>query len=392
MIRGYNHCEDYSDLLDICKNIPWDHGDYLHNIVHKFTTDALCFPYVYVLADSMDVNNNMHRATTCDANSEANANQQLQEKVVSFANLRLMIPGEVSWIQAVRTHHKHTGRGYATSVVKKMLEDAVDNAAFERFGGAINNAWTMTYIENKSSLLMFTTRLGFELLPDEKFFTIWPTKFLQQIQHSSQQQQQQQWIQVKDYDTLVSLLPRSVIANNAYNSSSNKQPYIVGQFMLYPVHRECMQLADRIAQGQVYYMPMLSDEQQLQASDSIPQQARAIIITHEDEEYFKAGFVGLTTWNASTDDMVHLITSAVQFSHTLPPHHGRDIEIMAHSVTIPPCHPHSLSEEQKQERVDALSKALSRWVNGNVTNETDTTVLASATNALRFVIMMRRLR
>ncbi|MCE7733949.1 MAG: GNAT family N-acetyltransferase [Candidatus Heimdallarchaeota archaeon] len=95
MIREYR-VEDHQEIIEICKEI-WEGNDYLPFVINSMVEDPTCHPTVLI-----------------DDN-----------KIMSVVNLRLFNK-DIGWSEALRTHPKYRGRGFASKLQNHQIQLAKD--------------------------------------------------------------------------------------------------------------------------------------------------------------------------------------------------------------------------------------------------------------------------
>ena len=142
-LREYNPTKE-SDVLaleEICANV-YGGGDYLPKKAASYVSDNMC---------------SFLALTTTKEDTQTNDEE---DSVIAVANYKRLPVQNSAWIEAVRTHPNHQGKGLATRLLRSILEIAKEEDDIHNKTEEPTNILTCT-VESNKGMKKALERVGF---------------------------------------------------------------------------------------------------------------------------------------------------------------------------------------------------------------------------------------
>lgn len=129
-LRLYNPLSDVLALEEICANV-YGGGDYLPKVAESYVADDMC---------------SFLALTTTKEDTQTNDEE---DSVIAVANYKRLPVQNSAWIEAVRTHPNHQGKGLATKLLHSIIEIAKEEDDIHNKAKEPINILTCTVESNK---------------------------------------------------------------------------------------------------------------------------------------------------------------------------------------------------------------------------------------------------
>ena len=144
-LREYNPTKE-SDVLaleEICANV-YGGGDYLPKTAASYVADDMC---------------SFLALTTTTEDTQTNDEEE-EDSVIAVANYKRLPVQNSAWIEAVRTHPNHQGKGLATKLLNSIIEIAKEEDDIHNKAEEPINILTCT-VESNKGMKRALERVGF---------------------------------------------------------------------------------------------------------------------------------------------------------------------------------------------------------------------------------------
>ena len=161
-LRLYNPLSDVLALEEICANV-YGGGDYLPKVAESYVADDMC--------------SFLALTTTEETTGEdtAQTNNEEEDSVIAVANYKRLPVQNSAWIEAVRTHPNHQGKGLATKLLNSIIEIAKEEDDIHNKAKEPINILTCT-VESNKGMKRALEKVGFiqsgSILPTLKFASL----------------------------------------------------------------------------------------------------------------------------------------------------------------------------------------------------------------------------
>ena len=162
-LRLYNPLSDVLALEEICANV-YGGGDYLPKVAESYVADDMCSFLALTTTEE-----------TTGEDTAQTINDDEEDNVIAVANYKRLPVQNSAWIEAVRTHPNHQGKGLATKLLNSIIEIAKEEDDIHNKAKEPINILTCT-VESNKGMKRALEKVGFiqsgSILPTLKFASL----------------------------------------------------------------------------------------------------------------------------------------------------------------------------------------------------------------------------